>query len=80
MRTFRQWLDLRRRVADAVPDATTIALMVARMQADGMTLDELRRKSGLDFDVLDALLRQLLGNGQVFVSQADGRRVFRPGL
>ncbi len=80
MGTLHEWLDLRRRVADAVPDAVTIALMVARNQNDGLTLDQLRRKSRLDFDVLDVLLRRLLGKGQLITSQMDGRRVFRPGL
>jgi lambda repressor-like predicted transcriptional regulator len=45
----------------------TIALIVARMQKDGFTLDQLRPSTGLEFDVFYEILRRPLGTGQIFV-------------
>ena len=65
---------------DPIPDAVTVALMVARRGPEGMTLDELRRKTGLAFDVLDRMLAKLTGTGQLFLSKVDGRMVYRAGI
>ena len=80
MRSFYQWLDLQRRAADAVPDATTLALMTARAGDNGLTLDQLRRESLLAFDVLDQLLAGLLATGQVVSARVKGQRVFRSAI
>jgi hypothetical protein len=65
---------------DPIPDAVTVALMVARTGPEGMTLDELRRKTGLAFDVLDRMLAKLTAAGQLFLSKVDGRMVYRAGI
>ena len=68
------------RIDDPIPGATTVALMISRAGAEGLTLDELRRKTLLPFDVLDRLLRRLFAPGQVFLSRVDGRLVYRAGI
>ena len=80
MLSFYRWLDLQRRADDAVPDDVTIAMLTSRAGGNGLTLDQLRRESGLAFDVLDVLLRRLLSTGQIIPARVKGQRVFRTAL
>jgi hypothetical protein len=80
VQTIFKWLDLHRRVADAIPDDVSIALLTSRAGAAGLSLDQLRRKSGLAFNVLDVLLARLLARGQLIILVVNGERVFRAGV
>jgi hypothetical protein len=77
MLSFHEWLE--HRVDDAMPDATTVALTISRAGAEGVTVSELRRKTGLPSDVLDQFLKGLSASGQVVLSKVDGRLVYRAG-
>jgi hypothetical protein len=74
MQSLHQWLD------HVLPDATTLALIIYRAGAAGVSLDDLRRTSGLDVETLDQFLRGLLATGQVVPVRVGGRLVFRAGM
>ena len=78
MSRFFHWLE--HRDGDAIPDATTVALMISRAGATGVSLDELRRKTGLALDTLDEFLEGLLAAGQVVLSKINGRLAYRAGI
>jgi hypothetical protein len=77
MQSFYQWVEQH---IEEVPDATTVALMISRAGAEGLTLDELRRKTRLSFDTVDLFLNALLATGQVVRSKVNDRLVYRAGI
>ncbi len=77
MQSFHQWVENH---VQEVPDATSIALLISRAGAVGLTLDELRRKTRLSFDTVDLFLNALLTTGQVVRSKVHNRLVYRAGI
>ena len=60
-----------------VPDAGSLALLIARSGAAGVSRDDLRRLAGIHPDTLDDLLRGLVASGQVVVLKRNGQLVYR---
>ena len=77
MQSFHQWVENH---VQEVPDATTLALLISQAGDEGLTLDDLRRKTRLDLDILDCFLAGLLTTGQVARSKVRGRLVYRAGM
>ncbi len=79
MRTlsFAEWLKNR---PEEVPDATTLALVIARSGVAGVSRDGLEKVVRISSDALDELLRALLSAGQVVVVQVNGQRVYRAAM
>ena len=76
--SFPEWLEHR---AEEVPDATTLALVIARSgTAGGISFDNLRRVARISPETLDELLRALVSAGQVVVVKVNGQRVFRAAM
>jgi hypothetical protein len=72
MRSFYDWLEHR---LEEVPDATALALVIAR--SGGVSFDGLRKVVRASPDTLDELLRALVASGQVTIVKLNGQRVFR---
>jgi hypothetical protein len=72
--SFRSWLENR---PQEVPDAMTLALVIARAGAAGVSRDDLRRLTQLTPDTLEDLLAALMSAGQVVAIKAGGRLVYR---
>jgi hypothetical protein len=72
--SYRAWLEHR---PDEVPDATTLALLIARAGAAGISPSDLRRQSRLLPDVLQNLLAALTAAGQVTVVSVGGELRYR---
>jgi hypothetical protein len=72
--SFYFWLEHR---LEEVPDATTLALVIARAGAAGVPVDRLRRALRLPPETLDDLLRALVATGQVVMLKVGGRTVYR---
>ena len=70
--SFHEWLEHR---VQEVPDATTLALMIAR--SGGVSRDDLRRVARISPETLDELLRALVSAGQVKILKVNGQIVFR---
>jgi hypothetical protein len=68
--SFREWLP-------EIPDATTLALVIARSGATGLSLDDIRRLLPIPTETLEDLLRGLTASGQVVMARAGGRIVYR---
>ena len=75
--SFHEWLEHR---PVEVPDATTLALMIAKSGAAGVSRDGLERVVRISPDTLDELLRALVSAGQVVVVKVNGQRVFRAAM
>ena len=72
--TFRLWLDHR---LQQVPDATTLALIIARSGAAGVSREELSRALGVPGETVENLLRGLVVAGQVVMFSVGGKIVYR---
>ena len=72
--SFPKWLEHRH---EELPDATTLALVIARSGAAGVSRHDLRRFVRLSPDILEGLLGALMAAGQVNVVQVNGQRVYR---
>jgi hypothetical protein len=72
--SFRSWLE---NCPQEVPDATTLALVIARAGAPGVSRDDLRRLTQLTPDTLEDLLAALMSAGQVVAVKVGGRLVYR---
>ena len=79
MRTFSfaEWLKNR---PEEVPDATTIALVIAKSGAAGVSRDGLEKVVRISSDALDELLRALMTTGQVRMLKVNGQMVFRAAM
>jgi hypothetical protein len=75
MQTFHEWLKTRE-----VPDATTLALTIARAGAAGVSHDDLRRLVQISSETLEQLLAALMAAGQVVVSLRNGQRIYRAAM
>ena len=73
--SFREWLEHR---PEEVPDATTIALVIAR--TGGVSRDDLRRVVRISPETLDELLRALVSAGQVRILKVNGQILFRAAM
>ena len=72
--SFHEWL---RNRPEEVPDATRLALVVARAGAAGVTLDGLGKVLRLSSETLQDLLKALVTAGQVTVVKVNGEMVYR---
>jgi len=79
MRTFSfaEWLKNR---PEEVPDATTIALVIAKSGAAGVSRDGLEKVARISPDALDELLRALVSAGQVTLLKVNGQIVFKAAM
>jgi hypothetical protein len=74
MLPFRLWLECR---PHQVPDATTLALLIARSGAAGVSREEMAKAMGVPGEMLESLLRAMMSSGQVVVLKRDGQLVYR---
>ena len=74
---FAEWLEHR---PEEVPDATPIALTIAKSGAAGVSREGLERVVRISPDALDELLRALMSAGQVVVLKVHGQRVYRAAM
>jgi len=75
--SFHDWLEHR---PEEVPDATTIALVIAKAGAAGVSREGLEKVARISPDALDELLRALVSAGQVRMLKVSGRMVFRAAM
>ncbi len=75
--SFREWLE--RRPVE-VPDATTLALAIAKSGAAGVSREELEKVVQVSPDALDELLKALVSAGQVVIVKVNGQIVFRAAM
>ena len=75
--SFHDWLEHR---SEEVPDATTIALVIAKSGAAGVSREKLEKVARISPDAVDELLRALVSAGQVVVVKVNGQRVFRAAM
>jgi len=73
--SFPEWLEHR---VEEVPDATTLALVIAR--SGGVSRDDLHKVARVSPDTLDELLRALMAAGQVRMLKVGGQIVFRAAM
>lgn len=71
IRSFLDWLQRE------VPDATQLALAIARAGAAGVSHNDLRRITRIHPDALRDLLAALTAAGQITVLIRNGQRVYR---
>jgi hypothetical protein len=74
MRTFLKWLE---HVADDPSAADTVATMIARAGAVGISVQCLRKVVRLTPESLDEVLKGLLASRQVVLLKVNGARVYR---
>jgi len=74
MQPFRLWLEHR---PQEVPDAGTLALLIARSGARGTSREEMGRALGVPSESLEPLLRAMVVAGQVVVLKRDDQLVYR---
>jgi predicted transcriptional regulator len=74
MHSFRAWLEHR---PQQVPDAATLALVIARSGAAGVSREEMARALGVPGETVESLLRAMLVSGQVVVLKRDDQLVYR---
>jgi len=72
--SFHEWREHRR---DEIPDATTLALLITRAGAAGVSGTDLRRLARIPPETLDALLAGLRAAGQVMVVSVGGELRYR---
>ena len=72
--SFRLWLDHR---PPQVPDAASLALLVARSGAAGVSREEMARALGVPSEALEPLLRAMVVARQVVMLKRDGQLVYR---
>jgi len=72
--SFHEWLEHR---LEAVPDATTLALAIARSGAAGVSREETARALGVPGETGEPLLRATAASGQVTILQRNGQLVYR---
>jgi len=75
--SFHDWLEHR---PEEVPDATTIALMIARSGTAGVSREGLEKVARISPDTLDELLRALMATGQVRILKVNGQIVFKAAM
>jgi len=75
--SFSEWLEHR---VEEVPDATTIALMIAKSGAAGISREKLEKVVRISSDALDELLRALLSAGQAMILKVNGQIVFKAAI
>jgi hypothetical protein len=75
MLPFRSWLEDHR--LHEVPDATTLAILIARSGAAGVSREEIGRALGVPSEALEPLLRAMVASGQVVMLRVNGRLVYR---
>jgi hypothetical protein len=71
--SFHDWL----RSADEVPDATTLALLIAWSGAAGVSREGLARALGVPSEALADLLRALTATGQAEMLKVNGELRYR---
>ena len=72
--SFHQWREHR---LEEIPDATTLALLIARSGAAGMSRDDLRKVLQISPETLEDLLAALLASGQVVAVEVNGQLRYR---
>lgn len=75
--SFHEWLEHR---PEEVPDATTIALAIARSGTAGVSREGLEKVVCISPDALDELLRVLVSAGQVRILKVNGQMVFKAAM
>jgi hypothetical protein len=73
-KSFHEWLENRQ---EEIPDATQLALQIARSGAAGISRQDLEKTLLLSPETLDDLLKGLVVAGQVVVVSVGGRMVYR---
>jgi hypothetical protein len=71
---FHEWLEHR---VQEVPETTTLALLIARSGAAGVSRQGLEEVLRISSDTLEDLLRALVAAGQVVVVKVNGQLVYR---
>jgi hypothetical protein len=71
--SFLNWLEHR---LEEIPDTTTLAMVIARSGAAGVSRYDLRRLIRISSDALENLLAALVAGGQVTVVSVGGRIVY----
>ena len=74
MLSFRSWLDYR---LEEVPDAASLALVIARSGAAGLSREGLGRAVRISDETLELLLRGLMASGQVVMVKVGGKIGYR---
>jgi len=74
MQSFQSWLEHQLR---EIPDATTLALVIARAGTAGVSRDDLCRIAGVHPDTLKCLLDALMAAGQVAAVNVGGELRYR---
>ena len=72
--SFHEWLGNR---TEEIPDATQLALQIARSGAACVSRHDLEKVLSLSPDTLDDLLRGLVVAGQVVAVKVGGVRMYR---
>ena len=72
--SFHEWLAHR---LQQVPDATELALLIARSGAAGISREDLAKAVRLPEETIENLLRALVAAGQVRILKVNGQGVFR---
>lgn len=75
MQPVRLWLEVHR--PGPLPDATTLALAIARSGAAGLSREEIGRALGVPGETLEPLLREMVVAGQVVILQRNGQILYR---
>jgi hypothetical protein len=75
--SFHEWLGKRQ---EEIPDATQLALQIARSGAAGISRDDLGKVLHLSAETLEDLLKGLVAAGQVVVVSIGGRMVYRAAM
>ena len=73
--SFHEWLEHR---VQEVPDATTLALAIAR--SGGVSREGLEKVVRISPETLNELLRALIAAGQVVVVKVGGQMVYRAAM
>lgn len=73
-RSFLDWLQ------KEVPDATQLAVAIARSGATGVSRHDLRRVTQISPETLEDLLSALVAAGQVTVARVNGQLVYRVAM
>ena len=72
--SFLKWLEHR---VEEIPDATELAIVIARSGAAGMSRDDLGAALQISPETLEDLLSALVASGQVAVVKVNGQLVYR---
>jgi hypothetical protein len=71
---FRTWLERR---LQEVPDTSTLALVIARSGAAGVSREGLEKTVRISAETLESLLRAMVAAGQVTMLRMHGQLVYR---